>query len=180
MSHDRRLSKLLSRVLRHDPGLLGIELDAGGWVPVEELLTALRAHGRPVSRAELEQVVADNDKQRFTIDPVTDRIRANQGHSVQVDLGLVARIPPDRLLHGTSEDRIEAILRDGLHRAGRHAVHLSVDEDTARRVGARHGRPRVLVVDAARMHADGHAFTRSDNGVWLVQDVPAEYLSPLD
>lgn len=179
MSHDRRLSKLLSLVLRHDPGRIGIELDPGGWVAVDELLAGLEAHGRRVTRAELEHVVAHNDKQRFAIDPLTDRIRANQGHSVAVELGLAVRVPPPHLFHGTAESRVEAILREGLHPSGRHAVHLSADEATAVRVGARHGTPRVLVVDAARMHGDGHEFTRSGNGVWLVEHVPPAYLSRL-
>ena len=173
---DRRLSKLLSLVLRHEPGRLDVELDPAGWVPVDVLLSALGHHGVVVSRAQLERVVAKSDKQRFTIDREGDRIRANQGHSVAVDLGLRPLPPPDRLYHGTAERNVERILRAGLLRVSRHAVHLSPDVATATTVGARHGRPVVLVVDSGRMHADGHLFTRSDNGVWLTESVPPAYL----
>jgi putative RNA 2'-phosphotransferase len=173
---DVRLSKRLSYVLRHDPGSVGISLDEAGWVQVPELLSALERNGLVVTRDRLESVVVANDKQRFTIDAVHDRIRANQGHSVPVDLGLQSVAPPDRLFHGTAQGRVAAILDDGLHKGSRHAVHLSKDPATARRVGARHGSPVVLEVDAARMHAAGYRFEVSDNGVWLTERVPPEFL----
>ncbi|MDX6300100.1 MAG: putative 2-phosphotransferase [Nocardioidaceae bacterium] len=173
---DVRLSKRLSYVLRHDPGSVGISLDEAGWVRVPELMSALERNGVVVTRERLESVVATNDKHRFTIDATHDRIRANQGHSVPVDLGLQSVVPPDRLLHGTAQGRVPAILVDGLHKGSRHAVHLSPDPVTARRVGARHGSPVVLEVDAARMHAAGYRFEVSDNGVWLTEQVPPEFL----
>jgi putative RNA 2'-phosphotransferase len=174
-----RTSKLLSRILRHDPASVGISLDPAGWVAVDTLLAALRAHGHRLSRAELERLVATSDKQRFALDPATDRIRANQGHSVAVDLGLPPAVPPDRLYHGTPERNVESILAHGIDRGARHDVHLSPDVETARRVGARRGRCVVLVVDAAAMHSDGQPFSVSENGVWLTRQVPARYLSRL-
>jgi putative RNA 2'-phosphotransferase len=174
---DVRASKLLSLVLRHDPGRIGIELDGHGWVAVPALLSALDAHGSTLSRERLASIVASSDKQRFALDEAADRIRANQGHSVDVDLGLAGSTPPARLYHGTPTRNLDSILRTGLDRRARHAVHLSPDVGTARRVGARRGDHAVLVVDAAAMHADGHAFSVSDNGVWLVGSVPARYLT---
>ena len=167
-------SKLLSLVLRHRPELIGIRLDAGGWVEVDELLAALAAFGKPMSRAQLERVVATSDKQRFALEG--GRIRASQGHSVPVDLGLEPVEPPPLLFHGTPERNVAPILREGLRKGSRHHVHLSPDVPTALRVGARRGRPRVLEVDAAAMARDGHVFLRSANGVWLVDVVPPAYL----
>jgi len=171
-----RVSKRLSYVLRHHPDSVGITLDPGGWVDVGELLTALRAHGLPLDRADLELVVASNDKQRFALDDAGKRIRASQGHSVPVELGYAPQAPPDVLFHGTPARNVAAILTEGLHAGGRHAVHLSPDVPTARRVGKRRGRPVVLRIDAAGMAADGIVFTRSANGVWLVEAVPPRYL----
>jgi len=176
--HDVKLSKRLSYVLRHDPDSIGIALDPSGWVLVPDLLAALERNGVNVSRDRLESVVATNDKHRFTLDAARDRIRANQGHSVPVDLGLAPVVPPERLYHGTAAHAVPAILRDGLRRGSRHAVHLSPDAATARRVGARHGSPAVLEIDAAGMHAAGYRFEVSDNGVWLTERVPPEFLTP--
>jgi putative RNA 2'-phosphotransferase len=174
---DVRASKLLSLVLRHDPAHIGIELDDHGWVAVPDLLAALDAHGATLTRGRLASIVAASDKQRFALDDVGDRIRANQGHSVDVDLGLAASTPPVRLYHGTPTRNVDSILAHGLERRARHAVHLSPDAETARRVGARRGACTVFLVDAAAMHADGHAFSVSDNGVWLVGSVPPRYLT---
>ncbi|WP_432589178.1 RNA 2'-phosphotransferase [Streptomyces sp. HD1123-B1] len=176
MNHQRsvRLSKYLSRHLRHAPERIGITLDAQGWVPMAELMTAAAHHGFPFSRAELEAVVAANDKQRFTIEG--DRIRANQGHSVPVDLALPPAVPPAYLFHGTVARSLAAIRREGLRPMTRHAVHLSADRATATRVGARRGTPVVLSVDAGAMHRAGHVFQVSANGVWLTAAVPAVFL----
>ena len=173
MEDDRmiRLSKRMSKALRHKPERVGLTLDPAGWVPVADLLTALG-----VTEADLREVVDRNDKKRFTIDG--DRIRANQGHSVEVDLGLPTATPPDTLFHGTVAQFLDDIMRDGLRPMSRHDVHLSPDRETARRVGARRGRPLILTVDAKTMHEDGHEFRLSTNGVWLTQHVPARYLSP--
>jgi len=177
--NDIGASKLLSLVLRHDPARIGIELDSNGWVAVPVLLTALDAHGKGLTRERLASLVASSDKQRFAIDEATDRIRANQGHSVGVDLGLAVSTPPQQQYHGTPSRNLASILRGGLDRRARHAVHLSADVETAGRVGARRGACIVLVIDAAAMHDGGHVFSVSDNGVWLVESVPARYLMVL-
>lgn len=169
-----RISKYLARHLRHDPQRIGLTLDPGGWVRVEELLRAAGEHGFAITAEELREVVAANDKRRYTIDD--DRIRASQGHSVPVDLGLAVVEPPEVLYHGTVGRFMAAIRQEGLRPMSRHHVHLSPDRQTATRVGARRGVPVVLVVAAGVMHADGHTFLRSDNGVWLVDHVPPGYL----
>lgn len=173
-----RTSRFLSKILRHDPGMVGLALGEGGWVPVAVLLDALRARGRPIDRVFLEHVVASNDKQRFAFDAIGTLIRASQGHSVGVDLGLASREPPPELYHGTAERTAPSIAAEGLRKMGRDHVHLSPDVATATKVGARHGRPCVFVVDAAAMHRDGHVFLLSANGVWLTEHVPAAYLRP--
>src|SRR4051794_1441040 len=172
-----KISKYLSKHLRHQPERLGVVLEPGGWVAVDELLKACAAHAFPVSREELEQVVAASDKQRFAFSEDGARIRANQGHSVEVDLGLPPVEPPAVLYHGTGAASVDSILASGLQRRGRHHVHLSPDVETAVRVGRRHGKPVVFAVDAARMAADGVPFYVSENGVWLVDAVPPRYLS---
>jgi len=173
-------SKLLSYVLRHRPDSIALQLDANGWADVDVLLARLAEHGKPVARDLLERVVADNDKQRFAFDAARTRIRASQGHSVDVDLGLAPVAPPDVLYHGTASRFLKSILATGLRAGNRQHVHLSGDVDTARRVGARHGFPVVLHVDTARMRADGIPFYRSDNGVWLTGPVAPRYLSVSD
>ncbi len=144
---------------------------------IDVLLEAVARHRFPMTRDELDQVVARNNKQRFSFDPTGTLIRANQGHSVEVDLQLDPVVPPPVLYHGTGERSVDIIMREGLARMSRHHVHLSADPDTARTVGARHGRPVILAVDAAAMHQAGHLFYRSTNGVWLVEHVPPRYLS---
>ncbi|MFD5699493.1 RNA 2'-phosphotransferase [Streptomyces lasiicapitis] len=174
---DRRtvkVSKYLSKHLRHQPERIGITLDDGGWVDIGTLIEAAAAHGFRFTRAELDHVVAENDKQRFAVEG--DRIRASQGHSVEVDLDLPAATPPAYLFHGTVARHLDAIRAEGLRPMNRHAVHLSPDRDTATRVGARRGRPIVLSVDAGAMHRDGHVFQVSANGVWLTDAVPPGYL----
>ncbi|MBF5041520.1 RNA 2'-phosphotransferase [Aggregicoccus sp. 17bor-14] len=170
------VSKFLSLVLRHDPAALGVTLDAQGWTDVEALLAALHAQGRVLSREALEEIVATSPKQRFALSEDGRRIRANQGHSVEVDLGLAPAEPPETLFHGTVAAVLEAIRAQGLVRGQRHHVHLSADEATARSVGARRGSPVLLRVRAGEMHRDGHPFFRSENGVWLTDAVPPRYL----
>ena len=168
-------SKFLSLVLRHQPELIGLELDAGGWADIDALIRL--AHPRmALSRALIERAVAENDKRRFAISTDGLRIRARQGHSIAVDLDLPASMPPARLYHGTASRFVDAIRREGLNRRGRQYVHLSMDAQTARKVGARHGAAVVLTVRAAEMAADGHAFFLSENGVWLTAMVPSRYL----
>lgn len=175
MRDDTSTSKFLSLVLRHKPELIGLQLDAAGWADIDLLIALSQAH-RPLTRASIQAVVASSDKQRFAISEDGLRIRANQGHSVEVDLQLEAVAPPVRLYHGTAARFVENIRREGLSRRSRHHVHLSADIDTAMRVGTRHGTPVVLVVRAAEMAAAGHAFHRSANGVWLTDAVPAAFI----
>ncbi|WP_210521726.1 RNA 2'-phosphotransferase [Hymenobacter terricola] len=171
-----RLSKFLSLHLRHTPAAIGLELEEGGWVGVAELLAACAAHGTPISPSELTEIVTGSDKQRFAFDATGTRIRAQQGHSVAVDLQLLPAVPPAILYHGTAPAALPAIRREGLQKMNRHHVHLSPDAETARRVGARRGQPIILTVDAAAMHAAGIVFYESGNGVWLVDAVPPQHL----
>ncbi|MFF4822122.1 RNA 2'-phosphotransferase [Streptomyces sp. NPDC001312] len=169
-----KVSKYLAKHLRHQPERIGLTLDEGGWVEIDALIAAAAAHGFRFSREELDHVVATNDKRRFAVED--SRIRASQGHSIGVDLGLPTATPPPYLYHGTVARNLEAIRSEGLRPMNRHDVHLSPDRETATRVGARRGRPVVLAVDAAAMHRDGHVFHVSANGVWLTQSVPPRYL----
>ena len=175
---DRRLvrvSKYLSRHLRHRPERIGLVLDPQGWVDVDTLLAAAARHGFTITHDELARVVAGNDKRRFTIEG--GRIRANQGHTVEVDLDLPVAEPPEILFHGTIGRHVAAIRREGLRPMERHAVHLSPDRQTATRVGARHGSPVVLVVRSGDMRRAGHEFRVSANGVWLAAHVPPAYIA---
>lgn len=174
-----RTSRFLSMVLRHRPESVGVTLDEAGWVEVDTLLAACAAKGRRISRADLDHIVASNDKKRFAYSGDGRRIRASQGHSVPVQLGLAAAEPPAVLYHGTARATLGAILHEGLRPMSRQDVHLSADVATAVRVGSRHGRPAVLEVDAAGLAAAGHAFRISANGVWLTDRVPPERLRVL-
>ena len=176
---DKRLSKFLSLILRHKPETVGISLDEHGWADVGELLEGIRKTGRIIDLPTLERIVEENDKQRFSLSTDRKRIRANQGHSVQVDVELEQKEPPEVLYHGTVEKNRESIEEKGLLRGTRLYVHLSGDVETARKVGQRHGKPVIYIVDASAMHAAGYIFYRSVNGVWLTKAVPEEYLSVL-
>lgn len=171
-----RTSRFLSKHLRHAPAEIGLTLQPGGWVPVDDLLAACQRAGVRLTRELLVEVVASNDKQRFALDDTGERIRANQGHSVEVDLQLEPATPPPVLYHGTAESEVDVILDKGVQKMSRHHVHLSPDVPTAIKVGRRHGKPVVLQVDAAAMHAAGLPFYCSANGVWLVDEVPPQYL----
>jgi putative RNA 2'-phosphotransferase len=175
-----KVSKYLSKHLRHQPERLGLSLAPGGWVRVDELLLACTRNRFPISRDELDEVVARNDKKRFSFDPSGTSLRANQGHSVEVDLQLKPVEPPEVLYHGTGHGSSEAIAAEGLLKMRRHHVHLSRDVATARKVGARHGRPVIFAIDAALMHRSGHRFYVSDNDVWLVEHVPPRYLRRIE
>jgi putative RNA 2'-phosphotransferase len=171
-----RLSKYLAKYLRHAPHKIGLTLQPGGWVPVVDLLNAARKHGFFISYEDLIECVKTNDKQRYAFNESGDLIRANQGHSVKVDLQLEEREPPETLYHGTVKWFMASILKNGLVRGKRHDVHLSKDVETATKVGARRGKQVILRIDAGRMHRDGHKFYLSANGVWLTDAVPPEYL----
>ena len=174
-----KISKYLSYHLRHRPDKLGLHLAPGGWVSVAELLAACKKYKFPLKRTELNEVVERNDKKRFSFDATGTRIRANQGHSVQVELQLEPVVPPDVLYRGTGSGAAESIGRQGLCKMSRHHVHLSTDIATARNVGKRWGHPVIFAVDAAAMHEAGYTFYCSENGVWLVGQVPPEYLLQL-
>ena len=171
-----KISKYLSKYLRHRPDSIGIQLAPGGWVPVSDLLDACQKHNFPIQLNELKEVVAQNDKQRFSFDSIGTHIRANQGHSIEIDLQLEAVIPPDILYHGTSIGAVDSILKEGISKMSRNHVHLSIDIQTAKKVGSRHGIPAILTVDAAVMYSDSYTFYCSENGVWLVDSVPQKYL----
>ena len=171
-----RNSKFLSLVLRHDPDRIGITLDDAGWTDVAALLDATAAHGVMITRDELVQIVATSDKQRFALSPDGARIRANQGHSVEVDLALAPATPPAVLYHGTVGQFVDSIREQGLIKGARHHVHLSADTATAAKVGGRRGKPVILTVRAADMVAAGHTFFCSENGVWLVDHVQAQFI----
>jgi putative RNA 2'-phosphotransferase len=174
-----RISKFMSLVLRHQPQTAKLTLEPGGWALIDDLIAGAAGAGMHFTRDELEEVVETCDKQRFGIDETDTKIRANQGHSTEVDLQLAPAEPPAELFHGTPERNLTAVLRDGLFKMARHHVHLSPDTQTATKVGSRRGKPVILAIDAATMRADGHLFYCSANGVWLVEHVPPQYLRVL-
>lgn len=176
-THDVVLSKTLSFWLRHAPEKAGLTLDAQGWAEVDAVLSALAAHHPGCDFDRLVEVVELNDKQRFELSADADRIRARQGHSIEVDLALTPTVPPAVLFHGTVDRFMDAILAEGLKPGRRHHVHLSADEETARKVGQRRGKPVILKVAAAEVAAAGLTFYVTGNGVWLVDRVPPEHLS---
>lgn len=173
---EKRTSKFLSLVLRHKPEKIGIMLDDAGWTDVVGLLVALGKHGKRTSREDLDLVVKNNAKQRFAFSEDGTQIRANQGHSVEVDLKYEAVAPPEILYHGTVGKFMVSIREQGLIKGGRHHVHLSKDEITATIVGKRRGVPVLLMVEAMAMAFDGHEFFVSANGVWLTESVPPKYI----
>ena len=174
-----KLSKFLSLVLRHKPETVGLTLEENGWIPVDKLIEACAAYGKKFSLAELAEVVETNDKRRFSFDESGAKIRASQGHSVEVELEFEETTPPAALYHGTAEKNLGGIFAEGLKKMSRHHVHLSPDTETARQVGARYGKPVILEIDTARMLEEGFKFYVSANGVWLADAVPPEFLKVL-
>lgn len=172
----KRISKFMSLVLRHQPDKIGIELDGAGWTDVDELLSAMARHGKRVSRDMLDYVVQSNDKQRFSWSEDGKRIRANQGHSVDVDLGYESADPPEILLHGTPTRFVDDIRHGGLMKMARHHVHLHVDEKTSLAVGQRRGKPVLLKIRAQEMASQGYEFFVTPNKVWLTAEVPPEFI----
>ena len=174
-----KISKFLSLVLRHKPDVIGLDLDENGWANVEELLAKSAKNSNSFTREELEEVVETNDKKRFSFDESKTKIRANQGHSLKVELEFEEKIPPKFLYHGTAERNIEAIKKTGLQKMKRHHVHLSADIETARNVGTRYGKPVIFQVDTENMLAENFKFFVSANSVWLVDEVPPRFLEIL-
>lgn len=174
---DTKLSKFISLVLRHKPEEIGLALDANGWANVAELIKKANNHKFTFSLEDLQRVVAENDKKRFSFSEDGKKIRANQGHSIEVDLALEAAVPPAVLYHGTATRFLGLIMHEGLKPMQRHDVHMTESRDTAVATGRRHGSPIVLQIDAARMALDGIEFRRSDNGVWLTPHVDPMYIT---
>ncbi len=174
-----RQSKFLSLVLRHKPETIGVKLDEQGWIAITTLLAALQLHGKRISHQDLLEICANCEKQRFKISQDGLKIRANQGHTVDIDLGLTPLTPPAVLYHGTASRFTGSIFRQGLLAGSRQYVHLTEDLNTAKKVGARHGVPVILQVDAAAMHSAGQLFYQSENKVWLTSTIAPTYLSKL-
>lgn len=172
----KRVSKLMSLILRHKPETINAELDVNGWLSIDELVNGINKKGIRLDKIGLKKVVELNDKKRFIISPDELLIRANQGHSIHVDLELKALEPPKILYHGTVEKFLQTIEKEGLSRMNRQHVHLSADRETAVKVGSRRGNPIILVVKAEEMHKDGITFYQSENGVWLTDSVGAKYI----
>ena len=173
---DRSTSKYISLILRHRPEVIGINLDEHGWAVVDDLIRGVnKTH--PLDMKTLERIVAEDEKQRYAFNEDKTLIRANQGHSIPVDVELPEVIPPAVLYHGTGIKYKESIDAQGLLPKSRLYVHLSPDVVTARKVGQRHGKPVIYTVDAAGMHNDGYKFYCSVNGVWLTETVPVKYLN---
>jgi putative RNA 2'-phosphotransferase len=172
----KEISKFLSLILRHSPETIGLQLDDNGWADVQELLSKSAQHKHPFTKEELELVVADNDKQRFAFNGDHSKIRASQGHSVNIQLALAPQEPPEILYHGTVQKFLESIQREGLQKMSRQHVHLSKDRETAEKVGSRRGVPVILSIRSGQMQRDGILFYLSENGVWLTDNVPVKYI----
>jgi len=172
----KRISKFLSLILRREPECVGLKLDDAGWTGVDELMQAVKRHGVALTPSQLQHIVATSDKQRFAFNEDGSRIRANQGHSIEVDLGYTPQTPPELLYDGTATRFLSSIREAGLKRMERHHVHLSAETRVTLQVAGRHGQPVLLTIRAGRMHLCGHVFFRSDNGVWLVDHVPSQFI----
>jgi putative RNA 2'-phosphotransferase len=175
--HTLSSSKFLSLILRHEPSKIGLTLDAQGWANIDELILLSQRNGKRIDRALIEEIVATNNKQRFTISDDGTKIRANQGHSVDIDLGLQPSEPPTMLYHGTATRFLQSIRTQGLLHGSRQHVHLTAEKATAINVGQRHGVPVILSVAARKMHEQGHHFYLSENGVWLTEHVPVSFIA---
>jgi putative RNA 2'-phosphotransferase len=173
----KRIGKFLSLVLRHDPAKIELELDENGWANVKELIEKCRKHRYHFSMEDLIEIVETNDKQRYSFNEKQNKIRANQGHSIDIDLALSAVEPPEYLYHGTATRFLSSIMEQGIVKGSRRHVHLSKDKETAIKVGARHGKPVILIIMSGKMYQDGILFYQSDNGVWLTNYVDIKYIS---
>jgi len=173
----KHISKLMSLVLRHQPEFIGLKLDVNGWANVAEMIQKMNDNGFAVDEEIIATVVETNEKKRFAFDEHKANIKANQGHSITIDLNLPQVAPPAILFHGTATKNVESIFKKGIQKRARHHVHLSADYATALAVGTRHGKPIILTIDAAKMHQAGHQFYLSENNVWLVDEVPTPFIS---
>lgn len=174
--HKKKTSKFLSYVLRHHPEIIGLHLDENGWADVDELITKSTNDSRGFTFEELDEIVQTNDKKRFIFNEDKTRIRANQGHSIDINLALIPQQPPEFLYHGTAQSNIESILEKGIEKRSRQHVHLSQDKETATKVGMRHGKPIILTINTQKMFEDGLKFYLSENNVWLTDFVDATYI----
>lgn len=175
--HKKKISKFLSYVLRHHPELINLNLDENGWANVDELITrSKRDPHEGISFEELDEIVETNDKKRFIFNEDKTRIRANQGHSIDINLALIPQKPPEFLYHGTAQINIDSILEKGIEKRNRQHVHLSADKETATKVGMRHGKPVILTINTEKMFDDGIKFYLSENNVWLTDFVDAKYI----
>ncbi len=175
-----KISRFLSLVLRHKPETIGIVLDENGWTDVQVLIEKIAKSGTTLTLENLKHIVETNPKKRFAFNDTFDKIRASQGHSVEVELGYCAQIPPTILYHGTGQKSVDSIREKGIQKRERHHVHLSADVKTAIQVGQRHGKPFVFEVLAEQMYQDNFIFYLSENGVWLTEFVPVNYLKKYD
>ena len=174
--NDTKASKFISLILRHDPSVIGATLTKDGWLDVNTLIKGIKSKYKEFALVDLERIVAEDEKQRYSFDDTKRRIRANQGHSVKVEVEMEELAPPQYLYHGTGRQNVGSIYEKGLLAGSRLQVHLSEDVATAVKVGSRHGKPYVFRVLTKSMHDDGHKFYKSANGVWLTEKVPAMYL----
>ena len=170
-------SKFLSLVLRHKPEVIDLTLDENGWADIKELITKASAKDVILSQEIIKVVIETNDKQRFTYNDVKSKIRANQGHSIKIDIDLESVEPPSLLYHGTAKRNIDSILEKGIDKRNRQHVHLSNEIETTKNVGSRHGKPIILIIDASQMHRDGIKFYLSKNKVWLTEFVDDKYIT---
>jgi putative RNA 2'-phosphotransferase len=175
-----KLSKFLSLILRHNPGLIGIQLNEQGWADVEALIYKMNEYGKNIDKEILDKLVEIDNKKRYAFNNDKTKIRASQGHSIIIDLGYSPETPPEFLYHGTASQFVDSILKSGIQKRGRHHVHLSPDIATAVNVGKRHGKPVVFEIKANDMFVHGFVFFISENGVWLTNEVPARFLQVVD
>lgn len=173
----KRIGKFISLILRHDPQKIGLELDANGWATIDELIKKSAKHGVKFTHEELDEIVTTNDKQRYSFNHDSSKIRANQGHSIDIDLELEPTTPPSFLYHGTPEKFVSIIKSEGLKPMSRQYVHLSGDRETATKVGQRRGKPYIFTILAEMMHNDGIQFYQAANGIWLTDYVDPKYFS---
>lgn len=175
--HKKKTSKFLSYVLRHHPELIGLNLDENGWANVNELISKSTNDSQGFTFEELDEIVQTNEKKRFAFNEDKTKIRASQGHSIDINLALIPQKPPEYLYHGTAQSNIESILEKGIAKRSRQHVHLSIDKETATNVGMRHGKPIILTINTRKMFEEGIDFYISDNEVWLTDFVDAKYIS---